>query len=169
MIMHMLQPMFFYKVLNTPVGKLKIIASDNALHAVLFDKEKGLRALDDIALIQDENHGVLKQTEQQLVAYFAGKSKRFTVPLSPQGSIFQLKAWKELQKIPYGQTISYGEQARRVGDVKKARAVGLANGRNPISIIIPCHRVIGADGSLTGFGGGLKTKEFLLNLERHNA
>ena len=102
------------------------------------------------------------QTEKQLSEYFSGKRKDFDIPLAPKGTVFQLMAWRELSKIPYGETISYGEQARRVGDIKKARAVGMANGQNPISIIIPCHRVIGSSGVLTGYAGGLDVKEKLL-------
>ena len=103
---------------------------------------------------------------RQLKAYFAGELENFDLSLSPQGTPFQQKVWSELQKIPYGKTISYGELARRIGNPKASRAVGLANGSNPISIVIPCHRVIGANGKLTGYGGGLPIKEKLLALER---
>ena len=103
---------------------------------------------------------------RQLKAYFAGELENFDLPLSPQGTPFQQRVWGELQKIPYGDTISYGELARRIGNPKASRAVGLANGSNPISIVIPCHRVIGANGKLTGYGGGLPIKEKLLALEK---
>jgi methylated-DNA-[protein]-cysteine S-methyltransferase len=161
----MFQRILCYKTISSPVGKLRLMASDKGLCAVLFhggrDKQKDFLG----ALEQDDNHPILKKAEKQLAEYFAGKRKDFDLPLDPHGTIFQMKAWRELRKIPYGKTISYGEQAKRVGDAKKARAVGMANGRNPICIIVPCHRVIGASGALTGFGGGLKTKQYLLDLE----
>jgi methylated-DNA-[protein]-cysteine S-methyltransferase len=107
----------------------------------------------------------LDEARRQLEAYFAGELREFDLPLAPEGSEFQLRVWEQLRAIPYGETISYGELARRVGDPAAARAVGLANGRNPLPVIVPCHRVIGADGSLTGFGGGLERKRRLLELE----
>jgi methylated-DNA-[protein]-cysteine S-methyltransferase len=103
---------------------------------------------------------------QQLREYFAGTRRQFDLVLAPQGTTFQQTVWRALQDIPYGETTSYGELARRIGDVKATRAVGLANGANPIAIVIPCHRVIGAGGALTGFGGGLPTKRALLDLEQ---
>ena len=103
---------------------------------------------------------------RQLRAYFAGELEAFDLPLAPQGTPFQLKVWNRLCDIPYGETISYGELARRIGNPNASRAVGLANGSNPIPIIIPCHRVIGSNGKLTGYGGGLPIKEKLLALER---
>jgi methylated-DNA-[protein]-cysteine S-methyltransferase len=107
----------------------------------------------------------LDEARRQLEAYFAGELREFDLPLAPEGSEFQLRVWEQLRAIPYGETISYGELARRVGDPAAARAVGLANGRNPLPVIVPCHRVIGADGALTGFGGGLERKRRLLELE----
>ncbi|MDB4537763.1 methylated-DNA--[protein]-cysteine S-methyltransferase, partial [Akkermansiaceae bacterium] len=109
----------------------------------------------------------LDQAEKELGEYFEGKRTSFKVSLDAKGSEFQRSAWKELQAIPFGETISYGEQARRMGDVKAVRAVGTANGANPVSIIIPCHRVIGKSGDLTGFGGGVDIKRKLLALEGH--
>jgi len=111
-------------------------------------------------------HPVLLRAAQQLQAYFAGEAKDFDLPLDAQGTAFQMRVWQALQSIPYGQTRSYAQLAALVGSPKAARAVGLANGRNPLSIIVPCHRVIGADGSLTGYGGGLENKRFLLKLEK---
>ena len=105
----------------------------------------------------------------QLEQYFAGRRKTFELPLAPEGTAFQLKVWQALQEIPYGETRSYGQIARAVGNEKAARAVGMANNQNPISIIIPCHRVIGADGKLVGYGGGLERKACLLELERRHA
>jgi methylated-DNA-[protein]-cysteine S-methyltransferase len=162
----MLTHPLYYKTISSPVGPLRLMASDKGLCAVLFDGGRRNKVVFDGGVEQSDDHPILKKAEQQLAEYFAGKRQDFDVPLDVRGSVFQLKAWKELQKIPYGDTISYGEQAKRIGDAKKARAAGMANGRNPICIIVPCHRVIGASGDLTGFGGGLKTKEFLLNLEK---
>ena len=107
-----------------------------------------------------------RETIRQLRAYFAGELEAFDLPLAPQGTPFQLAVWKRLCEIPYGETISYGELARRIGNPNASRAVGLANGSNPIPIVIPCHRVIGSNGKLTGYGGGLPIKEKLLALER---
>ena len=101
----------------------------------------------------------------QLAEYFAGERREFDLALDPQGTSFQLAAWRQLEEIPYGETITYGEQARRLGQASAARAVGAANGRNPLAIVVPCHRVVGADGKLVGFGGGLEAKRYLLNLE----
>jgi methylated-DNA-[protein]-cysteine S-methyltransferase len=165
----MLQKTFYHKTIDSPVGALRLIASDKGLCGVLFRGGRGNKLAVNGSLELNENHSILKKVEKQMKEYFAGKRKDFDVPLDPQGTIFQMKAWKQLQKIPYGKTISYGEQAKRLGDAKKARAVGMANNRNPICIIVPCHRVIGASGDLTGFGGGLKNKEYLLTLERNNA
>jgi methylated-DNA-[protein]-cysteine S-methyltransferase len=160
-----LRKTLYYKTITSSVGLLRLIASDKALCAVLFHGGRDSKITTDASLEHDDDHPILCKTEKQLGEYFAGKRKSFDLPLDMKGSVFQIKAWRELQKIPYGQTISYGEQARGLGDSKKARAVGMANGRNPICIIVPCHRVIGASGALTGFGGGLKTKAFLLKLE----
>ena len=150
------------KVIDSPVGKLQLVASDRGLCAVNF--AMGTNKIHTDAE-QNDSDALLLRVEKQLAEYFAGKRKSFDIRLDMRGTIFQLKAWQQLQKIPYGETISYGEQAKRVGDIKKARAVGMANGRNPISIIVPCHRVIGATGAMTGFGGGISTKEFLLKHE----
>jgi len=155
----------YSKIITSPVGELVMLASDNALSAVLFAKGKN-KIKGRIELEDGSNHLVLLRTESQLNEYFAGKRKSFDLPLKPSGTVFQIKAWKQLQKIPYGKTISYGEQAKELGDAKKARAVGMANGCNPLSIVVPCHRVVAANGSLTGFGGGLKIKEYLLDLEK---
>ena len=151
------------KTINTPLGEIRLTATDRGLTALDF--LNSAKRLSAEQTEPDETHPILLRAEKQLAEYFAGKRKSFDLRLAPKGTIFQLKAWQELQKIPYGQTISYAEQATRVGDVKKARAVGMANGRNPLPISIPCHRVIGKDGTLTGFSAGLSIKEFLLNLE----
>ena len=155
--------------MKSPVGTLTLLVSDKGLHAVLWEKdvkEKECRKIMS-AFKNSTSHPVLKESKKQLKEYFAGKRKEFSVPYVLDGTVFQKKVWKQLTKIPYAETISYGTQAKRIGDAKKARAVGAANGRNPISIIVPCHRVIGASGKLIGFGGGLKNKQYLLDLERN--
>jgi len=165
----MIEARYYYKVIPSPVGDLKLVASEKALCAVLFNRGRDSKVALNGNYEERESHPVLKLAEKQLAEYFAGKRQSFDLPLEPKGTVFQMKAWKQLQKIPYGVTISYSEQAKGLGDQKKARAVGMANGRNPLSIVVPCHRVIGASGSLTGFGGGLKTKEYLLKLEQKHA
>ena len=159
--------MLYKTIVESPVGPLTLVASDKGLRAVLWTQENdvGLR-LGPIEGGEDDPNGVLATTATQLDEYFAGRRRSFDIPLDPVGSDFQQTAWDALLTIPFGETVSYGEQARRLGDARKARAVGAANGRNPISIIVPCHRVVGADGSLTGFGGGIETKAWLLDHER---
>ena len=144
-------------VIDSPIGPLGLIGSDERLDAVLFDGRR----------IRPEGTApVLDEAARQLDAYFAGELVGFDLPLELHGTEFQRQCWLALATIPYGQTVSYGEQARRLGlESDKARAVGAANGANPLPIVLPCHRVIGADGSLTGFGGGLATKRFLLEHE----
>ena len=154
---------------EAPIGLLTLTASGKGLCGVWFEKsdfaKRSKRLLAEGELRASDENPFLRKAEQQLKEYFAGKRTAFDVKLDMRGTVFQMQAWRELQKIPYGKTISYGEQAARMGDAKKARAAGMANGRNPISIIVPCHRVIGASGALTGFGGGLSTKQYLLDLE----
>jgi methylated-DNA-[protein]-cysteine S-methyltransferase len=162
----MLKKNLYSKLIDSPVGKLTLLATDKGISLIEFENSRRKFTQSDGQLEDGTHYSLLMKCEKQLGEYFAGKRKQFDLPLDIHGTIFQIKAWKELQKIPYGQTISYGEQARRVGDVKKARAVGMANGRNPISIIVPCHRVIGTSGALVGFGGGLDTKKHLLELEQ---
>ena len=143
---------------KSPIGPLTVRAENGTITGVWMED-------DDLPEHIDETPP-LDEARRQLDAYFAGELREFDLPLAPAGSEFQLGVWRELAKIPYGETISYGELAARVGDPTKARAVGAANGRNPLPVIVPCHRVIGADGSLTGFGGGLDRKRRLLELER---
>ncbi|MGB8861038.1 MAG: methylated-DNA--[protein]-cysteine S-methyltransferase [Ilumatobacteraceae bacterium] len=153
--------------MHTPVGELTLIAGPRGLRAVLWPKE--LAEPDSISPAADgepEAAAVLREAVVQLEEYFAGERHEFALPLDPFGTAFQQSAWMELRRIPYGETISYGEQARRLGDVRKSRAVGAANGRNPISIIVPCHRVVGSNGSLTGFAAGLEAKAWLLRHEQ---
>lgn len=150
--------MLNHTTIDSPVGPLSLAADDQGLRRVAFGPGP-----------DSQTSTILHETVRQLRAYFAGELREFSLPLSPQGTAFQTRVWRELCKIPYGQTISYGELARRIGNPKASRAVGLANGQNPIAIVIPCHRVIGANGKLTGYGGGLAIKERLLALEAQAA
>lgn len=157
-----------YKTIDSPVGKLKLVASDKGLVAILWQNDKPSRVrLDE--LIKDDEHRILLDTERQLGEYFAGKRKTFSVALDMRGTSFQKHVWEALLAIPFGETRSYGQLAKQLGNSKAMRAVGAANGRNPISIIVPCHRVIGSSGKLTGFAGGLETKAHLLSLEESDA
>lgn len=155
----------FSKTMALPVGVLKLIASDAGLSAVLWENDDPKRVRVG-ELIAAPEHPVLAQAEHELRAYFAGERTSFSVPLDVAGTEFQKKAWAALLTIPYGATRSYGELARQIGNPKASRAVGAANGRNPISIIVPCHRAIASDGALTGFAGGLEAKRYLLSLEK---
>lgn len=148
----------------SPVGLLKLVATDQALVAVLWENEnpKRVRLAE---LVEDKKHPILLETQKQLNEYFAGQRTQFDLPLDFEGTEFQKKIWQALLTIPFGETRSYKQIAEQVGNVKAVRAVGAANGRNPISIIAPCHRVVGANGKLVGFAGGLENKEILLKLE----
>jgi methylated-DNA-[protein]-cysteine S-methyltransferase len=157
----------FYKEIESPVGKLKLVASSNALVAVLWERERPNRVkLDTMTLAPQQP--ILLETERQLAEYFSGERIQFDLPLQPDGSEFQKKVWQALREIPFGQTRSYLDLAKALGSSKAARAIGAANGKNPLSIIVPCHRVVGADGSLTGFAGGVETKAALLALENRS-
>ncbi len=152
----------------SPVGTLTLVARQNCLAAVLWEHERANRvALGD--LHRDDEHPLLLETARQLDEYFAGARQRFELPLDFAGTTFQRQVWQALLNIPFGETRSYGQIARQIGNPTAVRAVGAANGRNPISIIAPCHRVIGASGGLTGFAGGLQAKAFLLTLEGRQA
>jgi len=155
---------YAYKTMQSPVGELKLVAGDKGLAAILWENDNPRRVPLN-SLTENKNHPVLRETERQLKDYFAGKLKSFSLRLDFAGTDFQKKVWKALLTIPFGETRSYGQIAKQIGDPKAARAVGAANGRNPISIIAPCHRVIGSNGKLTGFAGGLKTKAHLLGIE----
>jgi methylated-DNA-[protein]-cysteine S-methyltransferase len=152
-----------YVSIPSPVGPLLLAADDDGLHLVEFHSPRHPTSRGS-HWTQGEN-AVLRETREQLEQYFAGALRAFDLPLAPRGTPFQQGVWHALRAIPYGETISYAELARRIGKPSAMRAVGAANGRNPLPIVVPCHRVIGADGSLTGFGGGLPTKRFLLELE----
>ena len=149
---------------DSPVGQLTLVASDQALHGLFFANAHGQNQCKKYfpTVKKSDQHALLLAAKQQLIDYFQDKKKLFSLPVALWGTEFQWSAWQQLANIPYGKTITYGEQAARLGDKNKARAVGMANGANPLAIIVPCHRVVGANGKLTGFGGGLDKKELLL-------
>lgn len=155
---------YHYIHMLSPVGRLKLIASVHALVAILWEDDDPKRVRIQAQAAMDE-HPVLKEAEQQLRQYFAGERTSFSVPLAFEGTAFQQEVWQALLTIPYGETRSYLQIAEQIGNPKAVRAVGAANGKNPISIIAPCHRVIGAGGQLIGFAGGLDHKAYLLRLE----
>lgn len=154
-----------YMYMDSPVGALKLVAHDQALVAVMWDNEdhKRVRLAE---LIESPQHPMLHKVKQQLEQYFAGQRQQFDLPLDFQGTDFQQQVWQALLTIPYGETRSYKGIALQIGNAKAVRAVGAANGKNPISIIAPCHRVIGSGGALVGFAGGLDKKQILLSLEQ---
>jgi methylated-DNA-[protein]-cysteine S-methyltransferase len=155
---------YFHKTIDSAVGELELVASDRGLAAILWENDNARRVpLGN--LVEAPEHPVLLETARQLVEYFAGTRCAFELELDFAGTPFQRRVWAALLTIPYGETRSYGEIARQIGAPRSARAVGAANGRNPISIVAPCHRVVGATGRLTGFAGGLETKARLLALE----
>ncbi|MBN3801976.1 methylated-DNA--[protein]-cysteine S-methyltransferase [Paraburkholderia sp. Ac-20336] len=155
---------YTYKLIDSPVGQLKLVARGDCLAAILWENDKPNRVrLGEMS--EAGEHPVLVETERQLREYFAGTRDAFDLPLDFQGTEFQKKVWQALLTIPFGQTRSYTEIAQQIGSVNAVRAVGAANGKNPISIVAPCHRVIGASGDLTGFAGGLANKMLLLSLE----
>jgi methylated-DNA-[protein]-cysteine S-methyltransferase len=150
-----------YTYLDSPIGRLLLCSDGEALTGLDMDVPD--RARRDLrSWVEDANLPPLRAAIRQLNEYFAGTRREFDLPLRLQGTTFQRSVWQALTKIPYGATLTYGEQAARIGNPNASRAVGLANGRNPISIVVPCHRVIGANGSLTGYGGGLERKRWLL-------
>jgi methylated-DNA-[protein]-cysteine S-methyltransferase len=153
-----------YDDIASPVGRLRLIGSNDALVAIWF--EHGRDAARNASTLTKGNSAALLLARSQLDEYFSGTRRSFDLPLAPRGTEFQQRVWARLQRIDYGATMTYGALAAALGNLKASRAVGLANGSNPIPLVIPCHRVIGADGSLTGFGGGLPIKSALLTLER---
>lgn len=155
----------YFKEIDSPVCLLKLVAHDQALVAVLWENENPNRVR-VATLIEDQNHPVLLKTQQQLREYFNQTRTIFDLALDFQGTDFQKKVWQALLTIPFGETRSYKQIAEQIGNVKAVRAVGAANGKNPISIIAPCHRVVGANGKLVGFAGGLENKEILLKIEK---
>jgi methylated-DNA-[protein]-cysteine S-methyltransferase len=158
-----------HAVVDSPIGPLTLVASDGKLAGLYMDvrgHEPAAAVLGEATTLGPDSDAVLTLAAGQLREYFAGSLTSFTVPVELAGTPFQRSVWAGLQAIGYGETLSYGELAMRVGAPGASRAVGLANGRNPVAIVVPCHRVVGADGSLTGYGGGLDRKRFLLELEQ---
>lgn len=155
----------YQRTVDSPIGELRLIATDRDLVAVLWpdDPDGRVRFADE--LIDGSNH-ILDAAAAQLDEYFAGERRCFDLPLDLRGTAFQKQVWQALTEIPFGETSTYGKQAAAIGRPRSVRAVGSANGRNPLSIVLPCHRVVGADGSLAGFAGGLGTKRWLLDHER---
>jgi methylated-DNA-[protein]-cysteine S-methyltransferase len=152
----------YFTTVESPIGELLLVGDGDALQMLMM--QDGPRPMGiDPEWVRDP--AALAPVAAQLAQYFAGERTAFDVPLDPTGTAFQLKVWRALRDIPFGETRSYGELAREIGQPTASRAVGLANGRNPISVVVPCHRVIGANGSLTGFGGGVERKRILLDLE----
>ena len=143
---------------NTPLGVLKLSSDESSLKSITFDEEETAN--------QQWIPDVLSETKKQLNEYFSGERNQFDIPLDPEGTVFQISVWNLLKELSYGSTISYSEIARELGEPSASRAVGMANGRNPVPIIIPCHRVIGHNGKLTGYSGGLERKKWLLLHDR---
>ena len=154
--------MLYHEMIESPIGRLVLIANNKALLEIKFHNSPVTPPYSNKA------NWIINHTKKELDEYFLGKREEFTMPLDPIGTEFQKKTWQKLLEIPYGTTISYQELALKMGDARKSRAVGSANGKNPIPIIIPCHRVINKNGKLGGYAGGLDVKEFLLNLESAN-
>jgi methylated-DNA-[protein]-cysteine S-methyltransferase len=170
---HKAHKRYVYRMVDSPVGRLKLVATDEGLAGILWEKSRTVSGLSRTPQgrmrsrieAEDNQHPVLTETERQLTEYFAGQRKEFALNLDLDGTAFQLKVWNALLTIPFGETRSYGQIAKQIGNPAAVRAVGAANGKNPVSIVTPCHRVIGSTGKLTGFGGGLDAKAHLLALE----
>lgn len=161
-------PAYFRTTMPSPIGELTIVADADAIVAIDWEGETGHQAQIGTATVADVaagTHAPLARAVEQLTEYFAGERTAFDLPLGATGTAFQHQAWQALVRIPFGETVSYGEQALMLGDKNKARAVGAANGKNPIPIVVPCHRVVGSNGHLTGFAGGLDAKAWLLDHE----
>jgi methylated-DNA-[protein]-cysteine S-methyltransferase len=156
--------MHYYDYYESPHGRMLLVASGEGLSGVYFDGQKYLPQVDP-DWRRDARHAPLRQAKQELSEYFGGERKRFETALAPEGTPFQQDVWKAISTVGFGQTITYGELARRAEHPRAARAVGTVMNRNPIPIVLPCHRVVGASGALTGYGGGLPRKEALLKLE----
>ena len=155
-----------YVDLETPIGTMRVVGGTGVIERVDLPRSAACEPDPSWRPAGKSRPTALRDAELQLTEYFGGTRRDFDLPLSAAGTPFQRQVWEELRRIPYGETISYGELARRIGRPTASRAVGAANGRNPIAIVVPCHRVIGADGTLIGYGGGLRVKETLLSLER---
>ncbi len=155
-----------YVTIGSPVGPLTLVAAGGALAGLYMEAQRHLPGAAAFGMPGDPADEPFATAARQLADYFDGRRTRFELDLDPAGTAFQRRVWLALRDIPYGQTVSYGELAASIGAPAASRAVGLANGKNPISIVVPCHRVVGSDGSLTGYGGGLDRKRFLLDLEQ---
>jgi methylated-DNA-[protein]-cysteine S-methyltransferase len=156
--------MHYFDFYESPMGKMLIVATDDGLNGLYFIDQKYYRAV-EAGWTRDGKHPVVRQTAREMQEYFAGKRKEFDIPLAPAGTPFQAQVWKAISSVPYGTNITYSELARRAGHPDAIRAAGTATGRNPITIIVPCHRIVGSDGSLTGYAGGLDRKRALQELE----
>lgn len=159
--------MIYYREYESPLGTLVLAAGGQGLHGIYFEEHRYFKGMDGWR--HDPGHPCLRQTEQQLQEFFAGSRVEFDLPLDLIGTPFQRAVWQELLTIPYGSTISYAQHAQRLGRPTAARAVGAAIGRNPVSIVVPCHRVVGTGGTLTGYAGGIERKRALLALEAQHA
>ncbi len=158
----------FFTTMTSPVGVLTLVANEHGLTAILWENDNPRRVRLG-SLTPAPHHPVLQETQRQLQDYFTGTRKTFSLPLTFGGTAFQNRVWKALAAIPYGETRTYAELARQIGHPQAVRAVGTANGKNPLAIVVPCHRVIGSNGKLTGFAGGLENKAWLLDSEAHHA
>jgi methylated-DNA-[protein]-cysteine S-methyltransferase len=157
--------MIYFTFYESPIQSLRLVSDGRSLIGIYMMSEKH-ELIPQSNWVEDESVAPFPETKQQLTAYFAGSLTEFDLPLQMQGTIFQKRVWEALKTIPYGTTLSYGQLAQQIGQPKASRAVGITNGRNPMSIIVPCHRVIAANGKLTGYGGGIERKQWLLNHER---
>ena len=155
---------YYYKSMPSVIGQLKLVATDSGLAAILWENDDPRRVRLG-PLIENRTHSILLEAERQLREYLEGKRRIFNLQLDPAGTAFQTRVWEALKAIPFGETRSYSDIARQTGNAKASRAVGAASGKNPLSVVIPCHRVIGVSGNLTGFAGGLRVKAHLLALE----
>jgi len=158
---------YYFKTISSPVGNIKLVASDKGLAAILWENDEP-NLVQVREFTEKINHPILLETERQLSEYFKGERRTFSLKLDFIGTDFQKKVWHALLTIPYGETRTYGQVAKQIGAPKAQQAVGAANGKNPISIIAPCHRVVGSTGKLVGFAGGLENKALLLDLENPN-
>lgn len=156
----------FTRSIATPIGRLDVVAHDTAVVSIWFEHDQHGGRPAPAVRVEPGEHPLLDRAVAQLEEYFAGTRTEFDLPLDPTGTAFQHQVWDALRRIPFGETITYGQQALMLGDRNKSRAVGAANGKNPIPIVVPCHRVVGSNGHLTGFAGGLDAKAWLLDHER---
>ncbi len=157
---------FSRRTYEAPFGVLTVVGSDRGIRYVMFNNDAHPKPLEQLQISDTDIHVTVNVAISQLKEYFAGSRRSFDLPLDLRGTEFQVEAWNALAEIPYGRTASYGQQAASIGRPKAVRAIGGANGRNPVAIVLPCHRIVGADGSLTGFGGGIEVKKWLLDHEQ---